>query len=177
MKDNFEKFVMENRIEFDSGIPNEGSWKKIELKFFSHGVTAILLKIAAVLIFGLGIGFYFFFSNNQNNNKIRLTQIAPKVAEAEIYYASIIERKKSELEQINFNEPDVSQNTLFKTEKLEEQYQNLKTELLKNINNEKVTAAMIKNLQMRIEILNMQLKQLQKINNKKNQLKNETKSV
>jgi hypothetical protein len=79
MKDKLEKFIDQNRHEFDHLEPSEGLWDKIQENLEEPEIKSVrkknnfalyALRAAAVLVFGLFSVFIYeqFFDNNQLGN-------------------------------------------------------------------------------------------------------------
>ncbi|AKD03197.1 hypothetical protein POKO110462_04555 [Pontibacter korlensis] len=126
MKDRLEKFVQDNREEFDVFEPRQELWQQIchelpnntpekETKVikFNFGDRAsfsadfFFMRVAAAIILLLGCGLTIFLMKQQtpdtantlaaNTTLPSVSAIAPELPEVEAYYVSQIEAKKSEL--------------------------------------------------------------------------------
>ena len=87
--------------------------------------------------------------------------------QAEAFYAKLIEEKKSQIESMVSDELKDEFNG--DMEHLDRVYEDLKTSFSETAEDQKLVDAMISNLQMRIEILNEQMKILKKLNETKNE--------
>lgn len=123
-----------------------------------------LWRAAAVFIIlfaGYGV---FKYSNPSKQEqpdytKMDLKKINPELAEAEVYYTSMIQQKKEELKQLH---PENLAEFEKDFQALDSTYQQLKIDFYKNPNHEQVTNAMIQNLKLRIEVLERQIEILEK---------------
>jgi phage shock protein A len=91
-----------------------------------------------------------------------------------VQYTSLIESKREEIKQIETHDPMMYKEFATEIEKLNQDYQSLQTELSQTPNQEDLVKAMIQNLQVQLDILNRQLKIIEKV---KQYQKNPTKSV
>jgi hypothetical protein len=94
--------------------------------------------------------------------------------EAEEFYSRQIALSVGEIQKFTTSKPTQEQALAFLNDVkvLEDQYEVLKNEILEEGNLEQVTAAMVRNLQIRIELLNRQLTILQNIETQKNENEN-----
>jgi len=183
-----ERFVRDNRNEFDSFEPRADLWqeidkqlraeeKKVRPLWFHSSVMRYAAAVVILLVAGYGIFQLGKFSATDEpiatveKPKPTLAQINPELAQAEAYYTSLINEEKAllnpqEIEELglkdDFNEDLVT---------LDSTYQNLRKQLLVQPNKEPIVAAMIKNLQLRVEIIRQQIETLQRVNQYKNKRK------
>ncbi|PKV66692.1 hypothetical protein [Pontibacter ramchanderi] len=92
-------------------------------------------------------------------------QVAPELAEVEVYYTSQINSKREELSEYDLKVLGLDETRQIDNElaRLDSSYTRLKNQLQTTPNTDQVMAAMIQNLQIRIEVLNHQLEVLKKI--------------
>lgn len=178
MEDRLKKFVEEHRDEFDTFEPRLDLWQDIskdlhqkkEAKVVSFSYTE-LWRYAAVILFIVVAGFVIRqIITRQNKPAIAVTsplplqEIAPEMAEVESYYISLINEKKAALGHYDLNALGIEDNLHQDVAALDSSYVRLKRELYTTTaNKEKIIEAMMQNLQLRMEVLNQQLKILQKI--------------
>ena len=171
--DNFEKFIQENREQFDDREPGGELWNNIIHKlehgrqprrFINHWVwkAASFILFAAVL--GLLIERQFRQTKEITINQPKEQKIEFK--QVEEYYTSLILSKRTEIQNYLHANPSFRNEFTGDIVQLDSMYADLKKELSNNYN-DKIVDAMIVNLQMRIRILNQQLNILQKIKNAK----------
>ncbi|QCR25094.1 hypothetical protein [Pontibacter sp. SGAir0037] len=191
MEDKLKKFVNEHRDEFDMFEPSPALWQTIsqelpkpkkEAKVISinFGESAsfkanfMFMRIAAAVLLLLGCGITLLVVKRNVPSATgtlavvgqpSLQRIAPELVEVEAYYTSQINSKKKELGEYDLKVLglDDQQEIDQELQRLDNSYKQLKEELYKTPNTEKVMGAMIQNLQIRIEVLNRQLEVLQKI--------------
>ena len=190
MKDKLENFIRENKRDFDQFEPPAELWDKIEKKLDEKQIglrqnkadkkervvrISFLLKLAASVIPVLFAGLWFY--QYQVKQSSELSYIDPKMAKQQIQYASLIEIKRSELKRIEKEEPQLYHEFSSEIKKMEAGYQKLKNDLPGSPNQEETVKAMIRNLQIQIELLNQQLNIIQQINQVKKEQKNETQHI
>jgi septal ring factor EnvC (AmiA/AmiB activator) len=135
----------------------------------------LLMRVAATIILLLACGATLWMVKQNTpapnnmvaaaNERSQLNQIAPELAEVEVYYASQIESKREELSAYDLKVLGLDETREIDRElaRLDSSYTQLKTQLYTTPNTDQVMSAMIQNLQIRIEVLNRQLEVLQKI--------------
>ncbi|MGV3684076.1 MAG: hypothetical protein ACO1NS_00525 [Daejeonella sp.] len=188
MNDRLENFVRDNRKEFDQFDPPPALWDKIEKQLDEKRLSgspvrktekvvrlSFLLKIAAtvVVVVAVALGGY------QYNKKevMDLSNIDPQLARQQVHYATLIEIKRSELKQIEKEEPQLFNEFSAEIRKMDANYQKLKSDLPASPNQEETVRAMIQNLQIQTELLNQQLNVIQQINKVKKEQKDDTQQI
>ena len=163
MGDQFEKFIIENREQFDNQEPPEGLWNKMEQEMApKRNTLGIFWKIAAVLFL---ISTLVLLVDKTNDHAG--AQLSQEFVQAEDYYVTMINQRKNSIkEQLT---PEEEQIFLEEINELDEMYTQLKKTFQSNASNERVVDAMISNLQLRLDILNRQLEILEKINDNKDE--------
>lgn len=188
--DELEKYLKNHQNNLQDSFDwnrEEALWAKIEAKLDSQeslkaeksspmlgqsqekskGITITyknLWRAAAVIAFfflGYTALHYDFKGQKEEFASTEIKKINPELAEAEVYYTSLIEEKRRELKDLK---PEVFQDFEKDFAKLDSSYQQLKKEFFKTPNQEQVSSAMIQNLRLRIEILERQIEILEKIN-------------
>lgn len=174
MQDNFEKFVNNNREEFDMAEPNFKIWENIEqqlneqstkkssplriVKSERKTVRMRIMRYASVAAVGLLLltvgGFIGSYLTTNNSpmaaNEISLSDVSDEYAEVETFYAQQVNMKIEELKQYNYDE-----SILKDIAELDAAFQELKQELgnAPDMTDEEIIHAMIENYQMKIDIL------------------------
>ena len=181
--DKLEKFIIDNRNEFDDLEPNPAIWDKIqkkEPKTIELNWTRILLRVAAVVVIFVSSYIFFDYTGKLNNNqelaKTRLENfegesIYEDLMEAEFYYSSQIEQRKEEFYHLAGNTSPLRNDINIELSELDNIFRELKEDLNDNANNEEVVVAMIQNYRLKLEILEDILMQLEpaKENTKNNE--------
>lgn len=200
MSSPLEKFIRDNREQFDNDEPRPQVWSELEkqlappetkgkvlaMKFLRLGIAAAIVVLAGIGVFYLVIG-----PSGESNpvvqsrgtktspltneNKL-LEEINPGYAKEVYHFTQLIELKQTELKQIEKENPVLYKQFLGDINKLDSSYYALKNELPVNPNREQLLEAMIQNLRLQTELLNQQLfiiKQIKQSKSKTNE-KNST---
>lgn len=190
MSKRLEDFIRANREEFDDIEPRADLWDRIEkqmpatvvqmkvekrqAKTFSLG---FVLRVAAIIIVVMGIGFTFYLRSTKTTNGVDLAAINPEYAKQQAQYVSLIEDKRSELKELTKTDPQLYREFSTEIDKMEASYKKLKTDLATSPNQERVLRAMIRNLQIQAEVLNQQLQVIEQFKGTPNDQKNEIKNI
>jgi hypothetical protein len=171
--DKLEKFVIENRNEFDDLEPNPAIWNKIqkkEPKTIQLNWTKVLVRVAAVVVIFVSSYIFFDYNSNKNANQI-LTEsgnvnkesasMYENLMEAEFYYSSQIEQRKEEFYHLAGNNAPLRNEINIELSELDNIFRELKEDLNDNADNEEVVVAMIQNYRLKLEILEDILSQLE----------------
>ena len=189
---NLEQFVLNNREVFDNCEAPAGLWDKIDkslrkentqnpepdeiiIKFKKSSISKLKIwAMAASLILLIGYSSVFYLNNKSDSTEQIVAEVAPQYGDKMVQYASLIESKREEIKQIETHDPVMYKEFATEIEKLNQDYQNLQTELSQTPNQEDLVKAMVQNLQVQLDILNRQLKIIEKV---KEYQKNPMKSV
>ena len=138
----------------------------------------MFMRVAAtiVLLLACGITLWTVKQNNpaatntlaaatETGEQASVYQVAPELAEVEVYYTSQINSKREELSEYDLKVLGLDESREIDSElaRLDSSYTRLKNQLQTTPNTDQVMAAMIRNLQIRIDVLNRQLEVLKKI--------------
>jgi hypothetical protein len=183
MKNKLERFVRDNREAFDDFEPSKDLWKKIEAetaknqpkvkglngKIVSFVSPKFVWRIAASVAILLTISYLAFNYGKSVAQNPDIMAMSPSYAKELTQFASLIEEKREELKVLEQENPQLYQQFDDEVKILDQNYQNLKSQLPKNPNQEELLKAMIQNLSIQIDLLNQQLQIIQKIKNTKNE--------
>jgi hypothetical protein len=183
MKNRLEKFIRDNREEFDTFEPPKDLWKKIDkgitkkegkngeifhfgssMKTYRRAAFRIAASVAILLSFSY-VGFRYWTSNS---GEVAPFSDNPTYAKLATQYTTTIELKREELSKLEHDDPTLFHQFDGELKALEVNYAHLKDQLPKNPNQEELLKAMIQNLQWQIDMLNQQLNIIQKIKEAKN---------
>ncbi len=164
MKDSLKDFVDQNREGFDDRQPRETSWRKIEDNLsgrsFSLWNSVSIWRVAAILLFG-ATSYLFLSQKYVKTNRTEEAQLQGEFVDLESFYSTQLSEKKELItryqSETGLNEDEVTQNL----QKLEAMYQVLKMEM-HNRPSQDVKDALVLNLLIRMDLLNQQLKKLDK---------------
>jgi hypothetical protein len=177
-----EKFINDNREEFDDAIPSEKVWKNIAGSVNKKNGKLIALSpllkwtAAAVLIVATTIALLFLNKKTAPETAIAagtdttitdLLALAPEAAPEMNQFAKLIALKQDELKRIAREEPLLYQKFAKDIDQLDSSYNNLKNKLSVTPNREMLIEAMIQNLQLQLNVLNQQLNIIHQIKESK----------
>jgi hypothetical protein len=165
MSEQLENFIKNNKEKFDVYDAPEGVWDKLDEQLNLHqkkqqksgtiNLFITVFKIAALFIIVLSFGFL--WGSYQKQQSLKLENINPAYAKKEIQFSSLIESKQEVLKDLSATEPKLYQSFITEQEKLEKAYNFLKNELASSPNKDRIVKAMIRNLQLQIDLLNQQI--------------------
>ncbi|PQA58305.1 hypothetical protein [Siphonobacter curvatus] len=189
-KDRIERFIRDNREEFDAFEPPLGLWADIERRLpeaiipdaeeketkviplgntagnrsWMHFFVEKSWRMAAGVVLLLGLGFVAgqYFMKPRYTDPI-IAQVSPEEGKMAFRYASLIETKRSEIKAIETSNPQLYREFASEIEQLDKDYQNLRSELPQTPNQTELVEAMIQNLQLQLDILNRQLQIINRI--------------
>ena len=176
-KENLENLFERLHDDFDFEEPKVGHQGRFLEKLNQANGVATLpkkrnwwkpLSIAAsiALICVLGIQVF----TEQPTIKEQVVEIAPEASETELYFASLIEEQVQLLKEEKSPETaKLVDDTLAKLEELQTDYENLEKELVNGGNSKLILNAMINNFQIRIDLLEEVLANVETIKNLKPQ--------
>lgn len=185
--DKLERFIIENRDEFDSIEPSEKLWGNISenipdiqknvskhRNIYSSTTFSWITRVAAAVI--IFIGSYYFHDYRtttnevamQNNEQGQNSELYNTLREAEFYYTSQIGIETEKLYGMTVGNSAIRGEIQDELNELDEEFQRLKEDLSDNAANEEIIAAMIQNYRLKLRILQDMMLQLQQDNNKKN---------
>lgn len=185
MSDRLENFIRKNKKDFNDFEPPADLWERIEQKLNEVQPEApkqpkkirvsTVVRAAAIFLMFLTAGIVIW--RNQQLSAPDLNDIDPQLAKQQIQYTSLIEEKQSELKRIQKENPQLYNEFSAEIKVIEENYQKLKKDLPESPNREETVKAMIRNLQIQIEVLNQQLKVIQQVDQFKKENQHETQSI
>ena len=166
--DRLEKFVNENRHEFDQLEPSDRMWDAINERLNEVPKRKIRkfswMKIAAVVVLALSIPTVIYqvkFSELKQSAKA--VQVDPEVQElieAEAFYAQEVSGKLAEIQKCYKVHPELKMEIEGDLNELESMYLSLKSDLKENISSKEVIEAMIENNRNRMKLVDDVLEQI-----------------
>lgn len=176
MSDRLERFIKENKKQFDEFEAPSLLWDKIDAglnaqeKKVSEQVKMRtiyrVLKVAAVFVMVISAGYL--LVAYQENEATKMSNINPDYAKKEIRFTSLIELKQEEIKDFAKQEPKLYKAFVNEQNKLEIEHKDLKQQLLNTPNQDRVVKAMIRNLQAQISLLNQQINVMEEVKQLKN---------
>ncbi|WP_207428491.1 hypothetical protein [Pedobacter sp. SYSU D00535] len=185
MGERLEKFIKNNRKEFDALEVPELLWENLE-KELNRAEKArpiqdrviklkVLFRIAAGIAIVLAAGICFL--SYQKKKGLEISNINPELARQQVHYASIIKERRNELKEIKKEEPQLYQEFSSEIKKLDANYQKLKKDLETSPNQEETLKAMIRNLKVQAQVLHQQLEIFEQVEQLKKDEYNENKDI
>lgn len=168
---NLEDIIRDNRDKFDEQEPSEGHFERFQQKLREYHkknqslTWTFFLKAAAIAILVVLSGLWVFdrISETQSPEKIALESVSPEVKEAHIYYSSLMQKKYNQIKQFDFENQKQKELLLSELHDMDSIYVNIKDDLKMNPNDPRVTNALIRHYQTKLEVMNQILEQLQAI--------------
>jgi len=180
MSKRIEDFIRENKTAFDTEVPGDHLWLKMEesLKKTEHSLKNSEQKqpkswwwigIAASLLVVLGIGYMY---NQKVQPSNALAQVSPVQAKKQVRFSSMIAQKADSLQVLATENPELYQKFTTDLEGIQADYDMLKKDLVKSPNQEFVIRAMEKNLELQLQVVSQQLQIINQVRqvNKDSQL-------
>ena len=178
MKDRLEKYIEDNRNEFDMREPSADLWNKIAANQNQPKVrrlnASVLWRVAAVIvIFLTGFLVQEIRYNIGGDNTLQMAQekqevVIPELQETEAYYAHQVSMMMNEVERYSVNDPGIYEEVKYDLTELDSVYSELKEDLKENVANDEVIEAMIQNYRIKLQILEDLLSELKQINEETN---------
>lgn len=166
--DRLEKFVNENRHEFDHMEPSDKSWDAIskrlnaapapkirKLNWLKMAAAVVLLAFIPTLIYQLR-----FSEQKQLAKAIQADPEIKELLEAEAFYAHEVSGKLAEIRKCYKVYPELKSEIEGDLNELENMYLSLKKDLKENISNKVVIEAMIENNRNRMKLVEDVLEQI-----------------
>lgn len=179
MKDSFEKYIREQRMQFDDAEPSAKHAQVFEKKLAGKERTNPLRMIwwaAAVIVLFVGITAVMRnlpeAPQENENTSMALKEVSPEMADVEAFYTEEIVQSKNMLSAFgaNQNQIDLLNQNL---ELLERQYDYLKSELAAHPGDQRIITSMIENYRTRLQLLEKHLLFIQKYQHHQNQSSHE----
>jgi hypothetical protein len=172
MSSNLEKFVRENRSEFNDKRPSRNVWDEIEAalpklqktKVVSLGNVYKLMAAAAVVCILLTSAYFIYMRKGDSqtiaeapakNDVIKYASPADKTTMNQVFDA--IQTRQQELKAATAGNPELYKEFLGDLQVLDSTYQMLQKQAAQTPNRDVIIKAMIQNLQLQAELLYRQL--------------------
>ncbi|MGO4288044.1 hypothetical protein [Chitinophaga sp. RAB17] len=168
MPDNFESFIQQHREEFEVPGPSPRVWEAMEKELNNQrkGRVVQLLqknwfKAAVILVLLVNAGALFYFAKHKQHQQQELAVIAPEMQEAKAYYTSRINEKLELINAYPVNELGLDSAARKELELRNDTYKALEKELKNNPGNERIRAALVRYYQLKLDLLDKILEELQ----------------
>ena len=184
-----EKFIGDNRKEFDDEVPSAAVWQNIAAGLAEKQQKKFILtplykwSIAASILLTAGITIFLMLNNKKPTGNFTASVKTDSAANAnnapdntpEVNeFAKLVTLKQEELKALAPEQPELYKKFTTDINQLDSSYKSLKSKLSATPNREMLIEAMIQNLQLQLNVLNQQLniinqiKQSKKSNHEKN---------
>ena len=184
-----EKFIGDNRKEFDDEVPSVAVWQNIAAGLAEKQQKKFILtplykwSIAASILLTAGITIFLMLNNKKPTGNFTASVKTDSAANAnnapdntpEVNeFAKLVTLKQEELKALAPEQPELYKKFTTDINQLDSSYKSLKSKLSATPNREMLIEAMIQNLQLQLNVLNQQLniinqiKQSKKSNHEKN---------
>lgn len=166
--DNLEKFISDNKSEFNVESPSDAMWLDIENKLKSKKKKARIRSLsvaASLLILFASSMFLVQMKTNTNTNSNADEIVNEEVLNAQAQFSSLIEIKRSEINQYKNSQPMLVAELDKQLNDLQVNYNMLLPQLKDENKKEIIVQALIENLQLQLEVLNRSLEIVQNIKN------------
>lgn len=167
--DNFERHIRNNASLFDQHRPDRDKiWSAITENFDHRDMVVhvplwrlSIVRFAACFIFLVGLTIYFFLGQGFLGTSHENTITSFELMEINDYYQRMVEEQIDLIQEYTgLNVEDKSRFLKFLDE-LDREHGELKKELERNLDNERIINAIIENYKMRIELMENFLKQVE----------------
>lgn len=167
MKDAMEKFVKDNRKDFDNRVPSEKVWDRISHAVFSNAEPSLwnsvgIWRAAAILL--MGACAFLLFSRDNSPLQPKGVMASQDFKDVESYYSAQITEKVA---LISNEGPFADDSFTQDIQKLEAMYSVMADEMKKHPS-DKVKDALVLNMLVRIDLLNQQIQKLEESKQRKN---------
>jgi len=178
-----EKFINNNREEFDDMVPPEKLWQQVEAAIVKKGgkrffITPLLKwSTAAAAVLLIVAGAVFISTKKQTpvgtvvventDTTSGANEFAPEDAPEMNQFAKLIAGKQQELKTLAKEQPVLYQTFSKDITQLDSSYNTLKSKLSSTPNRELLIEAMIQNLELQLNVLNQQLNIIHQIKQSK----------
>jgi len=174
-RDKLEKFMADNREEFDEFMPDPALFEGVRIrkpKISLISRNSIIWKAAAVAaIFVASYFFHDWVDKPVMDQQLAVqgeetSEIVKMLIEAEVYYAAQIDFKKEEFYQLAADNQNIRSEIDYEMVELDSIYTDLRRDLKDDAANVEVIEAMIQNYRIKLDILENVLQQLRKAKSK-----------
>lgn len=169
-----EEYIRENKKGFDTKRPSEGLWERIEADLDKKKEKRPLklplwIGIAAAVVIVMGVTLIFTY--HDKSRRMEVADVNPLLAKKEIRFANLIEEKRDSLEVFAKDNPALYTRFNADLERLTLDYRQMKEQLPGSPNQKLVISAMVKNLELQLQVINQQLLIINQVNEYKRENK------
>jgi len=161
MSTKIEDFIKEHKKEFDTDMPSGGLWDRIEQELDKKkenknkiGIQ-LWIGIASSVIVLLGIAFIYVLPAKKS--RVNLADVSPVYAQKQVHFASLIEQKRDSLLIFEATDPELYKKFSADLQQLNVAYEGLRKQLPVSPNQKMIVKAMVKNLEIQLQLVSQQL--------------------
>ena len=181
MKD-IDNIIRNNRELFDTASPNEGHFNRFAAKLEQQKIKkrsfisyTFLLKAASIAIL-VTLSFLWTYDNlirpSSKNSGITLSEVSDEYREVEVYYKHQVNLKYDQISNVDIFSDSTQKSILLKElSDMDSIYTNLQKDLETSPKDKRIINAMIEHYQLKVDVMNQILYQLEQIKNE-NLIKN-----
>jgi hypothetical protein len=174
--ENIDKIIRNNRELFDNAEPNEGHFNRFAAKLKqqkrkNRSLTSytFLLKAASIAIL-VTLSFLWTYDNlikpSPENSGISLSEVSDEYMEVEVYYKQQVNLRYGQIRNMDIFSDSIQRSMLLKElSDMDSIYTNLQDELKANPKDKRIINAMIEHYQLKVDVMNRILHQLEQIKN------------
>jgi hypothetical protein len=167
MSTKLEQYVKEHKKAFNTDMPSDELWGKINTTLNKKKVIEpyklkLWIGIAATVTMAMIILFY--YTDDRQNATISVADVNPAYARKQVKYASLIERKTDSLEVLAKENPKLYHKFSADLQDIKSDYKELKQQLPESANQALVVKAMEKNLELQLQVVSQQLTIINQVN-------------
>lgn len=171
MNTEIEDFIKEHKKEFDTDLPSGSLWEKIEQELDkkkrrnNRSNIQLWIGVAASIIVVLGIALVYTFPAKRE--RLNLADVSPGSAQKQVHFASLIEQKRDSLQIFQDANPELYQKFSADLQQLNVAYESLRKQLPASPNQKLIVKAMLKNLEIQLQVVSQQLSIISEVNDYK----------
>ena len=165
--DDFEKHIRDNKALFDEHkADREKMWGAITKELGKSGPKMVpiwrspLMKIAASIVLVMGIASILIFGFFEPSSEAETIYASKELLEIDMHYRNMVSYQVQLLQNSSKLSDGDKKEFLSFMDELDEEYEQLRLEMNKNLDNELVLEAIISNYKKRIELIENLLKQI-----------------
>lgn len=160
MNTKIEDFIKENRKAFDTDRPAGLLWEKIA-KELEHKKrkkrSGIQLWIGIAASLAVLLGITGLFALQEKNGRMSVADVNPAYGHKQVKFCNLIEQKRDSLQIFAAASPELYQKFSLDLQQLNSSYEHLRKELPASPNQQMVVKAMIRNLEVQLQLVSQQL--------------------
>ncbi len=171
-----DEIIRNNRELFDTADPNEGHFNRFaaKLKQQKRGNRSLtsytfLLKVASIVIL-VTLSFLWTYDNlikpSSGDSGITLSEVSDEYREVEVYYKQQVNLRYGQIRNMDIFSDSIQKSILLKElSDMDSIYTNLQGELETSPKDKRIINAMIEHYQLKVDVMNQILLQLEQIKN------------